>query len=224
MEVITKPLGMIQANCYIIFNKKNPLKSELKSDAVVIDPGAESEKIVEILNEKELNLKYIILTHGHSDHIGAAAELNRLTKAPVLVHMDDESMLRDPKMNFSASIPGFIPISVKADWLLVDGEEIDFSGKKIKVIHTPGHTLGGISLVIGNWVFTGDTLFRGSIGRTDLGGGNIEALKISIVDKLYTLPDETLVFPGHGPASTIGWEKENNYYFNNRKDRINNNI
>ncbi len=221
MEMIIKALGMIQANCYILFDKSKVVNPESKVDAIVIDPGDESEKIIEILDKKNLTLKYIILTHGHGDHIGAAAELRQLTGAPVLVHEADEVMLGDARMNFSASMPSFPPISITADRFLVDGEEIDFSGGIIKVIHTPGHTLGGISLYIGNSVFTGDTLFRGSIGRTDLAGGNLETLKNSIIEKLYKLPDETLVFPGHGESSSIGWEKENNYYFNVRRNRIN---
>jgi glyoxylase-like metal-dependent hydrolase (beta-lactamase superfamily II) len=198
-------VGRLDANCYLI-------ACEESKKAVVVDPGSEGEAdlVLDILKKKDFMLKYIINTHGHSDHIGGNRELKSLTSAKILIHELDAEMLVDAKKNLSFLI-GKELISPPADQFLKEGDEITFGSLKLKIIHTPGHTPGGICLVLDDIVFTGDTLFAGGIGRTDLPGGSYDDIQKSIKDKLLKLGDDKIIYPGHGPSSTIGKEKKGYY-------------
>lgn len=195
-------VGNIETNCYIIYCRKT-------LQAAVIDPGDEAEKIIAAVNKNNLKVSFIILTHGHGDHIGALNEVRAATGAKVLIHSDDAGMLTNANKNLSVFI-GASVVADKADRLLNEGDIIEIGDIKLKVIHTPGHTSGGICLFFDNTLIAGDTLFAQSIGRTDFPGGSYEQLIKGIKDKLFILPDDVKVFPGHGPATTIGLEKRMN--------------
>ena len=200
MEVITRTVGVLSANCHIL----------IKGDeAVVIDPGANPELIYPVIVRKKL--VYIINTHGHYDHIGANNDLKSHFDTKLAVHKDDYEMLVNPDLNLSVMVDSQF-ISVLPDILLSDGDTLDFGGIKLKIIHTPGHTEGSICILTDNMLFSGDTLFYHSIGRTDLPGGNFEKLKNSIVNRLYTLDDDIIVYTGHGENTTIGEEKRFNEF------------
>ncbi len=197
IEVITLKVGQWETNCYLV-------TPEGGEKSMIIDPGAEPERI---LSQAEgLTIKYIINTHGHSDHIGANGKIKESTGAPLLIHRDDASMLVHPEKNLSL-LWGQEVISPLADRLLEGGEKIELAGMVWRVIHTPGHSPGGISLLGEHWLFSGDTLFAGSVGRTDLPGASWEVLLKSIREELLTLDDEVTVYPGHGPSTTIGEER-----------------
>ncbi|SDK55943.1 MBL fold metallo-hydrolase [Natronincola ferrireducens] len=195
-------VGVYGANCYILADDKT-------NEAAVIDPGGDADKIVKILKDNELQLKYIILTHGHGDHIGGLRELKQKTNAPIYIHRDDLYLLQDKNKNFSALMGG-PEIEMEADAFLEDGDVLKLGDLTLKTIHTPGHTRGGICIHVDNILLTGDTLFANSIGRTDLDGGNHQQIIQSIKEKLMILQDDTTVLPGHGPASKIGIEKTTN--------------
>jgi len=182
-------------------------------EAVVIDPAAEVKRILQAAKANGIStVKYIICTHSHADHTGGNRELKQATGAPIVIHRDDAERLANP--------PPFIleifrcEASPPADKLVEDGDEITFGKHSLKVIHTPGHTAGGICLYTPGYVITGDTLFVGAVGRTDLPGGSTSTLLHSIQAKLLTLPEDTIVLPGHNyghaPRSTIGQEKRFN--------------
>lgn len=198
-------VGPLQTNCYILACKKS-------KEAIVIDPGGEKEVeiIINDLKENNLNLRYIINTHGHIDHILGNKLLKESTQASLLIHqLDADSLLQEINEKFSIFL-GKEVSSPSPDRFLVDGEEINLGSLKLKVIHTPGHTPGGISLLVKEVIFTGDSLFAGGIGRTDLPGGSYFDLLNSIKERLLVLDDAITIYPGHGPASTIGWERKNN--------------
>ncbi|NMA02421.1 MAG: MBL fold metallo-hydrolase [Clostridia bacterium] len=204
MQIIGLPVGMIEGNCYLVSCAKT-------KEAMVIDPGAEGTRILEIIAKNNINVKYIVNTHGHHDHIGAVKEVKEGTGALILIHSEDAHMLENPTKNLSTFM-GRDSKQPKADKLLKDGDSIQIGELNFQVIHTPGHTLGGISLYNKEKkaCFTGDTLFLGSIGRTDLPGGSYPTIIKSIKEKLLTLPDDVVVYPGHGPATTIAQEKRIN--------------
>lgn len=202
MEVERLVVGPIAANCYLV-------RCSEAGDALVIDPGAEGETILQKAKEKSLCIRYIVNTHGHGDHIGANGSLHAATGAPILIHAADAPLLTSAMKNLSAWLSGGV-VSPPADRLLADGDEIECGAVVFKVLETPGHTPGGISLQAPGVVFTGDTLFQGSVGRTDFPGGSAAVLLNSIRTKLLVLPDDTLVYPGHGGATTIGREKAAN--------------
>lgn len=196
------PLGVYQANCFIIHD-------EAVQEAAVIDPGGEFEEIKSYIEANALKVSYIILTHAHGDHIGALKELKAYSGATVCIHEGDHEMLKNRSKNFSDEISGY-PVEMTADRLLADGDELKLGGTVLRIIHTPGHTRGGICIYSEGCLFSGDTLFACSIGRTDLEGGSFEDIISSIREKLLILPEATEVYPGHGPSSTILIEKKRN--------------
>lgn len=191
-------VGPLGANCYIIADT-------VSKNACVIDPGGEPGRIKEILKKKGLNLKFIINTHGHGDHILANGYLN----APVYIHRLEKDFLTDPGKNLSGMF-GFLFKGPEASRLLEDGDKVMLDGLELEIMHTPGHTPGGISIRLDGVVFTGDTLFAGSVGRTDLSEGDEVLLMRSIKERLFKLDDDIIIYPGHGPESTIGNEKRTN--------------
>ncbi|MCL2698464.1 MAG: MBL fold metallo-hydrolase [Oscillospiraceae bacterium] len=208
MKIITSVLGMVSTNTYIITNG---------GEALLIDPEENSAYIIEKCRKLQVNPVAILLTHGHFDHIGAVNGLKEALKLPVYAGKDEEYLLTDPSYNGSAKI-GRTPLSVTADVLLDDGEMIKLAGFKIKAISTPGHTAGGICYYFEseNVLISGDVLFADSFGRTDLPGGSQKDLADSIINKLFMLPDETQVYPGHGRSTSVGHEKKNNPIYSYR--------
>jgi glyoxylase-like metal-dependent hydrolase (beta-lactamase superfamily II) len=195
-------VGPIMANCFIAGCEKT-------GEAAVIDPGDESDRILLTLAGLKLKVKYIINTHGHFDHVGANKKMKDATGADLLIHSLDAPMLG--YLSRSASAWGLnAEDSPPPDRLLKDGDEVKFGNISLKVIHTPGHSPGGISLHSNGFLFVGDTLFAGSIGRTDFPGGDFDTLVSSIRKKLFVLGDDVRVFTGHGPETTIGDEKRHN--------------
>ena len=195
-------VGELATNCYIV-------GSETTREGMVIDPADEASQILKSVKTADLKVKYIVLTHGHPDHFAALSELKKATGAQVLVHREDAEILElPPVVFFGATFPQPPP----ADRQLEDGETIELGDLKLRVIHTPGHTPGGICLLANNVLFSGDTLFNNGIGRYDLPGGNLEKLMDSLHRKVLTLPEKTVVYPGHGPETTIGDEKRSNPY------------
>jgi hydroxyacylglutathione hydrolase len=191
-------VGPLEVNCYILGCPRT-------FEAVVIDPGAEPEKIKKRLKNRSLKIKFIVNTHGHGDHIGANAQLS----APIYVHRLDAEFLSSPQLNLSGMFGCSVTSPLPAG-LLEQGQLLQAGSISLTVIHTPGHTPGGICLNAGDCIFTGDTLFAQGIGRTDIPGASQQDLLQSIKEKLFALPDEAAIYPGHGPASSIGKEKRNN--------------
>lgn len=185
------------------------LYDDVSLEGVLVDPAAPSEMLLERIKDLNLKIKMIINTHGHGDHIGGNAFFAERLNAPLAIHKDDAAMLTDNLKNLSAYMGSSLPIKA-ADVLLEDGYTLNLGEHELKVIHTPGHTPGGICLYIDKYLISGDTLFELSIGRTDFPGGSHTDLIRSIREKLFVLPDDVIVFPGHGPQTTIGLEKSNN--------------
>ncbi len=195
-------LGSFASNCYIIGAESN-------HEALIIDPGAEANQILQRVEGLRLKVKFIVLTHGHMDHVGALKEVKEATGAEVAIHADDAGALqaRNP---FSITL-GLSPQTPPSpDRLIKDGDSLDIGDLHFTVLHTPGHTPGGICLLGEGVVFSGDTLFNSSVGRTDLHGGSYDQLMDSIHGKLMVLPDDTVVYPGHGPETTIATERRLN--------------
>ncbi|MBN2031995.1 MAG: MBL fold metallo-hydrolase [Deltaproteobacteria bacterium] len=182
-------VGPYQTNCYILACKET-------GEGVVIDPGDEINRIAGEISQNGIRIKKILITHGHIDHIGGVDELKRITRAPVFIHPYDASALRIPP-----------------DGSLREGQSIQVGTYTLSVLHTPGHSPGGVCFLAPGAVFTGDTLFAGSIGRTDFPGGSHEKLLQGVREKIFPLGDDLRVYPGHGPASTIGVERRTNPFF-----------
>lgn len=204
MRIVHLVLGPIMTNCYIVYD-------DATRDAMVIDPAWDFPQIDRSLKDYELKLACIFLTHGHADHIGALQELRHAYDVPVYIGEGDASLISNSRNNLSMFMGKSI-VCTAPDKLAKEGDEITLGGLKFKVLETPGHTPGGLSLYGNGVVFCGDTLFRYSVGRTDLYGGSAGTLIDSINDKLMKLPDETTVLTGHGPATTIGEERQGNPY------------
>jgi hydroxyacylglutathione hydrolase len=202
MILETLVVGPLAVNCYLLGDEKT-------HEGILVDPGDDARAIIVAIKQHQLKIGAIVNTHAHFDHVGALNELREITGAPFMLHADEVPMLGSAKM--SAAMFGLdIQTPNPADRLLHQGDEIAAGSVTLKVLHTPGHTPGGICLLEGSHVFTGDTLFQNSIGRTDFPGGDYAALMASIRDKLLSLPEATIVHPGHGGATTIGAEKQFN--------------
>lgn len=201
-KIIKLVVGQLQENCFILFDENK--------DAFVVDPGESSENIIEAIEKNSLNIKYILLTHGHFDHVGAVAALVEKYKAPVYLSKKDRVFLESPK-EVRASAFGMQIEAADVDVFVKDGDEIPFSGGTIKVIETPGHTLGSVCYLFENYLFAGDTLFNGSIGRTDFPESD-HSLMVESLKKLKKLDDEIYVLSGHGPESQMSYEKMTNPY------------
>lgn len=197
-------VGPYASNCYIVGSQSN-------KEGMIIDPGDEAKRILKKVEELKLGIKLIVLTHGHIDHTGALKEVGEATGAAVAVHTDDAQSLGRGVSLISVLMPGLsYPTPPPPDRLLKDGDSIDIGDLHFLVLHTPGHSPGGICLLGEGIVFSGDTLFNYGIGRSDLPGGSHSQLMDSLQTKLMTLPDDTIVYPGHGPGTTIGAERRGN--------------
>ncbi len=200
-------LGEYETNCYILRT------GEKSKNCLIIDTGLQAQELIDFLHLHKLKPVAVVLTHGHVDHTNGVALLQaEFSDTKVYIHKLDAEMLTGTMNNLSA-LTGLQSRTQPADMLIEEGDTIEQAGIRLEVLHTPGHTPGGISLYSRDEgiVFVGDTLFAGSVGRTDLGGNMSELLK-SIREKILTLLDETLVYPGHGPITTIAQEKANNPY------------
>lgn len=199
MIIETLVVGPLQVNCYIVGDEKT-------REVIVIDPGGDARDILSMLQQHHLTVTAIVNTHAHFDHLFALNEVRAATRAPFLLHTDEEPVLAMAQA--SALLFGMrIAKPAPADRLLREGDEVSAGAITLKVLHTPGHSPVGICLLHDKSVFVGDTLFQAGIGRTDLPGGDYATLMRSILDKLFPLPDDTVVYPGHGPATTMGDEK-----------------
>lgn len=202
MKVLVMEVGSIGTNCYLVINEEN-------KSGVVIDPGGDGDMILDKIRQKGLNIEAIFLTHGHSDHIMAVDEIRTATGAKVYISQEDAAMLIKASSNLSLYMGASREFKA-ADEFFEDGEILTVAGLNFKVIATPGHTKGGVCLICEDIVFCGDTVFSESIGRTDLPGGSYSQILQSIKNKILVLPDEMKLLPGHGPATTIGWERRRN--------------
>ncbi|MBF0563872.1 MAG: MBL fold metallo-hydrolase [Nitrospirae bacterium] len=196
-------VGPLEVNCYIVTD-------ESTKDTAIVDPGDEPDRLLDYINENALITRYIICTHTHFDHIGAIPELKEATKATLIIHKEDLSIYDMAKdmANFWGHQLGPLP---RPDLLVSEGDLIPLGSYTFKVLHTPGHTPGGMCLLADGVLISGDTLFAGSVGRTDFPGGSMSQLKSSF-RRLLTLPGETRVLPGHGPATTIADEVKDNFF------------
>jgi len=204
------PVGMLACNCSI-------LGDERTGEAVIIDPGDEIERVQEVLERHNLRARYIVATHAHIDHVGGIEKLKEATGAAVLMHESDLPLYQN--LALQAAWLGVLPPgTVDVDQFLKDGDTLKWGSRELQVMHTPGHSPGSLCLHLRGEqrrILSGDTLFQGSIGRTDLWGGSFDQIIRSIKDTLLRFPDETPVFPGHGPATTIGDERETNPFLQN---------
>lgn len=199
-EILT--VGPLGVNCYIVGDDKT-------REAIVVDPGGNARDILDTLRREQLQCVAIVNTHAHFDHIIALTEVRERTGAPFMLHVDEAKVLASASLG--AKMFGFAMAQLKpAERLLRDGDAVRFGDVSLKILHTPGHTPGGICLLGDGWVISGDTLFQAGIGRTDLPGGDYATLMASIRDKLLTLPDAMVVYPGHGDSTTIGEERQLN--------------
>lgn len=207
MKIVMETVGLFAENTYFLVH-------EPSLEAVVIDPGDEGERLGAIITREGWKVRYILNTHAHLDHVGAVAAIKELTGAPFHLHESERMLLEGiPAQAAFFGVPA--PPVPEVDGDLVEGQvlrlgEGDGAPLEIRVLETPGHSPGGVSLVVADRVFVGDVLFQGSVGRTDLPGGNFETLAESIREKLFQLPEETRLYPGHGPETTVGHEKRTN--------------
>jgi len=200
-------VGPLQSNCFIVGDEES-------GEAVVIDPGGDGDVILMAISRKPWKITAILNTHAHFDHIAANAALKKATGAPLLAPKDDSPFMT--QAHVSARMYGFeVDPSPAADRLLVDGDSVPIGDETIKMVSTPGHTPGGATFVTSIGIFPGDSLFAGSIGRTDLPGGDYDTLVNSIRNRILSFDDDTPVYPGHGPATTVGRERDHNPFLVN---------
>ena len=202
MKIIALQVGSLGTNCYLAYDEQT-------LDGVVVDPGGEGARIIREIANHQIKVLAILLTHGHADHIMALKQVREALQAPVIIHPADEAMLGDAKRNLSLFVGEAITCAA-VERVVSDEETVTIGSLSFKVLHTPGHTPGGCCFQFASDVFCGDTIFSESIGRTDLPGGSYAQLLQSIQEKIMTLPDETSLYPGHGPKTTVGWERRMN--------------
>ena len=203
MKIKTFVTGFLQINTYLVYDEDT-------LEGFIVDIGKYLKDITDFVKKEEIHIKYIIVTHGHDDHTGGVNDQRKdFPDAKVVAHKGDIDWYNDPRLNGSIEISGK-PNTIKIDEYVSDGDTLTVGNMKLDIIHTPGHTPGGICIYTLNALFSGDTLFSHSIGRTDFTGGSFEDITRSIREKLYKLPDDTEVYPGHMGTTTIGIEKKNN--------------
>lgn len=208
LEIQSYTYGPFAENTYVVVGPSG-------KNAMVVDPGVESEPVLDAVRARGLTVSLILNTHGHLDHVAANAHFKRETGAPLAIHAADLPLLRNVRLQ--AQLYGLdAEDSPEPDVLLEEGVPLEFDGTRFDVIHTPGHTPGGVCLLRGSQLIVGDTLFRGSVGRTDLPGGDTATLVHSIREKLFRLPDETHCYPGHEAETTIGRERRANPFVGDR--------
>ncbi|WP_025725192.1 MBL fold metallo-hydrolase [Acholeplasma granularum] len=200
MEIIALKLGHVRSNAYVVSEGKQ---------CFIIDPGFEGTEIIEYIKSRKLDPQFIYITHGHMDHTGGVKQLKEIYHIPIYAPLKDKVWLTD-------TIYNYYPYDIPVDQYVVDGDKIDFGKHVFEVIETPGHSEGSTSLYAAPYLFSGDTLFFETIGRTDIPFANEEVLIDSIKNRLFTLPDKTFVYPGHGKQTSIGHEKLNNPFLKER--------
>ncbi len=206
MKINSIVVSEFQTNCYVYWNEKT-------SRGIIIDPGDEADKIFKFISENNINIDYILLTHAHIDHISAVKNIKEITDAKTFLHKDDLTLYKNLKKQ--GELYGMIlDDPPEIDKFIKDGDNIKFEDLTINVIHTPGHSPGSVCFKNEDILFSGDTLFNLGIGRTDLWGGSLTEINKSITEKLFSLDDEIIVYPGHGPKTDIGYEKMNNPFVN----------
>jgi glyoxylase-like metal-dependent hydrolase (beta-lactamase superfamily II) len=200
-------LGALQTNAYLI-------SDEAGERGIVVDPGINPKKLLARIAERQLKIEAVLLTHAHFDHMAGVDEVRKAAQCPVYLHDLEADWLEDPKKNGSARWPDVTPplTAEPAEYALAEGQKLQLIGESFRVMHTPGHSPGSVSFLCGEHLFSGDVLFRKSVGRTDLPGGRERDLYDSIRGKLYKLDGGVRVYPGHGPQTTIGYEMANNPY------------
>lgn len=202
MNFETVIVGALETNCYLVYCPET-------YECAVVDPGAEAEKIFPLIAEKGLHPIVILNTHGHVDHIGANKDIKDRFNIPLSIHSSDSAMLESVHLLELGFLLG-AKASPSADNFLKDGDKIKIGKSFLRVIHTPGHSPGSVSFLGDSFLLSGDTLFYGGVGRTDLPGGSWDTLVSTIKNKILTMPEETTILPGHGPPTTVGQEKETN--------------
>ena len=203
MKITRYLTGAIQANTYLAYDEET-------QKGFVVDPGGTCPELIEQAKNDCVDITYIILTHGHGDHIGGVEDvLNAFPAAKIVAHKDEEEMLLDPSLNLSRDVC-YKKVSLTADILVEDKDTLNVGNLELTFIHTPGHSLGGMCIYTDGNLFCGDTIFHNSIGRSDFYGGDYRTLINSIKDKIYVFPDDTVLFPGHMGTSTVGDEKRGN--------------
>ncbi|MBP3448633.1 MAG: MBL fold metallo-hydrolase [Clostridia bacterium] len=201
MQIITIITGTIGENCHIIFDERK--------NAMVIDPGDEANTLIKTISDNQLSVKAIVLTHGHYDHVGAVNELKAYTGASVVAHEEEKELIQNPNLSLGMFVDPAFPVP-EVDSYVKEGDEILAGDISLRVIHTPGHTQGGMCLYTDGVLFSGDTVFYGTLGRWDFPTGDLSKLTHSILHKIFLLPDSTVIYSGHGPATTVGEEKVSN--------------
>ena len=209
MQIETIVVGPFEVNCYLIFDA-------VSKNGVIVDPGGDDYKIAEGIDRLGFTPRAILLTHGHGDHIAAVESLKGKFNLPLYVGQGEEPLLASPSANIS-SFFGFEITCPPADFSVGDSQVVDIAGLKFTVFATPGHSPGSVCYFIGKSLFCGDVLFNGSIGRTDLPGGNYQQLIDSIDKYILSLPDDIICYPGHGPITTVGSERKNNPFLAGRR-------
>lgn len=211
IKIHTIMVGRLQTNCYIL---------QSDSKGLVVDPGDEPERILGFLDDIAVKPNHVVATHTHFDHVLGVDTIRDKLNIPFLIHREDLPMLESMQSRVRQFMGVSVPPPPKVDRFLTDGESITVGQDKVKVIHTPGHSPGSISVAGQGFVLTGDALFNQSIGRTDLPGGDLDTLVHSITERLFTLDDDTIVYPGHGPETIIGDEKLANPFVGQTSKRI----